>query len=260
MTPTDDWLEAILRRDRAVTLGGILVLAVLAWIQLLRIGREMASMTAMGMAHMEPWTLDDGVLAAAMWVTMMVAMMLPTAAPMILVFTAVHRTRRVESEVPHVNTGLFTLAYLCVWGGFSVIAAAAQWGLHSAALLSADAMTATPLIGSALLVLAGIYQLTPLKTACLARCRTPLGFLLGEWREGRGGAFLMGLRHGLFCLGCCWILMALLFVGGVMNLTWVAAISAFVLVEKLLPAGRVVSWSAGAALLGWGLLALRHAW
>src|SRR5437762_2863289 len=114
------------------------------------------------------------------------------------------------------------------------------------------AMAATPFVAAVLLIVAAIYQVTPLKYACLARCRTPLGFLMTEWREGPAGAFVMGLRHGLFCLGCCWALMTLLFVGGVMNLAWVAAIASFVLVEKLVPAGRVVSWLSGGALLAWG--------
>jgi predicted metal-binding membrane protein len=118
-------------------------------------------------------------------------------------------------------------------------------------------MTARPVVGGALLIAAGIYQLTPLKYACLARCRSPLGFLLAEWREGTRGAFQMGIRHGAYCAGCCWALMALLFVGGVMNPVWVAAIAGFVLVEKLVPAGRVVSWIAGVALLGWGAWVLR---
>src|SRR5439155_1158978 len=136
------------------------------------------------------------------------------------------------------------------------LAALAQWGLHTAALLSEDAMRAGPVASALILLAAGVYQLTPLKYACLARCQTPLGFLLSEWREGNGGTLVMGLRHGLFCLGCCWALMALLFVGGVMNLAWVAAIAGFVLVEKLVPAGRVVSWLSGGALLAWGVWAL----
>lgn len=259
MIPADDWLEAVLRREGALTLLGVFVLVAIAWGYLVRTGREMSSMAAMGMMPMEAWTIVDVGLAAAMWAVMMVGMMLPTAAPMVLMFTSINRKRRAEQGPPYVDTGLFTLAYIGVWGTFSVAAALAQWGLQATALLSEDAMRATPLVGAALLVAAGIYQLTPLKYACLKRCQTPIGFILSEWREGRGGAFVMGVRHGVFCLGCCWVLMALLFVGGVMNLIWVAAITAFVLAEKLVT-GRAVSWMAGAALLVWGIVALRKAW
>jgi predicted metal-binding membrane protein len=244
--------ESLARRDRAVTLAALAALAALAWLYLVRLGREMADMAAMGMAHTEPWAAADAGLAAIMWAVMMVAMMLPAAAPMILVCATVNRKRRESpGAAPYVNTTLFVLAYLAVWGAFSVAAALAQWALHAAALLSEDAMQAAPLAGAVLLAAAGIYQVTPLKYACLARCQTPIGFLLGEWRDGNRGAMVMGLRHGLFCLGCCWVLMALLFVGGVMNLAWVAAIAAFVLIEKLLPAGRLVSVISGGALLVW---------
>ena len=254
---SDAALESLARRDRAVTLVGLAALAALAWLYLVRLGREMADMAAMDMAHTDPWTSADAGLAAVMWAVMMVAMMLPAAAPMILVFATVNRKRReAPGTAPYVNTTLFVLAYLAVWSAFSVAAALAQWGLHAAALLSGDAMQAAPLAGAVLLAAAGIYQLTPLKYACLARCQTPIGFLLGEWRDGNRGAIVMGLRHGLFCLGCCWVLMALLFVGGVMNLAWVAAIAAFVLMERVVPAGRLVSWTSGAALLAWSTWSL----
>ncbi len=249
---SDSLVESLARRDRTVTLAALAALAALAWLYLVRLGREMADMAAMGMAHTEPWTAADAGLAAVMWAVMMVAMMLPAAAPMILVFATVNRKRRESpGAAPYVSTTLFVLAYLAVWGAFSVAAALAQWALHAAALLSEDAMQAAPLAGAVLLAAAGIYQVTPLKYACLARCQTPIGFLLGEWRDDNRGAVVMGLRHGLFCLGCCWVLMALLFVGGVMNLAWVAAIAAFVLIEKVLPAGRLVSVISGAALLIW---------
>lgn len=260
MPSSDEWIDAVLRRERIITLAGLALVVALAWLYLLRVSRQMADMAAMGMAQMVDWTFRDTALTAAMWVTMMVAMMLPTAAPMVLMFTTVNRRRRAQLEAPYVDTGLFTLGYLVVWGAFSVTATLAQWALHAATLLSERTLTATPLIGSGVLIAAGIYQVTPLKYACLARCQTPLGFLLGQWRDGRFGSFVMGVRHGLFCLGCCWMLMALLFVGGIMNLTWVAAITVFVLAEKVIPAGRAVSWTAGAVLLGWGLVVLRQAW
>jgi predicted metal-binding membrane protein len=246
----DARLEALVRRERAVTLAGLSLLVVLAWIWFVRLGREMTAMVDMGMAT-DPWTARDAVLAAVMWAVMMVAMMLPAAAPMILMFTGLNRRRREAGQPPHVATPLFVLGYLVVWSAFSVAAAAAQWALQRAALLSDDAMSAGPLVAAALLVAAAIYQVTPLKYACLARCRSPLGFLMTEWRDGRTGALVMGVRHGVFCLGCCWALMALLFVGGVMNLAWVAALTVFVLIEKVVPAGRIVPWVSGGLLLAW---------
>ncbi|HEU5323009.1 MAG TPA: DUF2182 domain-containing protein [Methylomirabilota bacterium] len=244
-------LAALARRDRALTAAGLALVVGLAWLWLARAGGEMDAMAEMGMARMAPWTAADAALAAVMWAVMMTAMMLPAASPMILTFAAMNRTPPGAAAPPHVGTGLFVLGYLAVWGAFSLAAAGGQWALQAAALLSADTLRAAPLAGASLLAAAGLYQLTPLKDACLARCRTPLGFLLAEWRPGAAGALVMGLRHGLFCLGCCWVLMALLFVGGVMNLAWVAALMAFVLLEKLVPAGRVVSRASGVALLAW---------
>jgi predicted metal-binding membrane protein len=252
----DRSLESIVRRDRAVTVAGLVALTLLAWLYLLKLHGETADMAGMGMV-MEAWGLHDALMASVMWAIMMIAMMLPSAAPMILVFTSLNRKRRGDAGAPPVNIGLFVAGYLVVWGAFSVVAAAAQWGLQRAALLSADAMTVGPRVGAGVLVAAAVYQVTPLKYACLSRCRSPLGFLMSEWREGNTGALVMGLRHGLVCLGCCWLLMALLFVGGVMNLAWVAVLAAFVLLEKLLPTGRIVSWASSVVLLagaGWLLL------
>jgi len=179
---------------------------------------------------------------------MMVAMMVPPASPMILLFARVNRQRR-EGENPAIPTALFLAAYLVVWSGFSAVATLAQWGLHSAALLSPMMVSTSPILGGLLLVGAGVFQWTSLKRACLVRCRSPLAFLLAEWRDGPRGAFLMGLRHGVYCLGCCWILMALLFVAGVMNLLWVATLAVFVLVEKVLPRGDLAGRLGGAALI-----------
>ena len=253
------WIEVVLRHERTVTLAGLTALVALAWIYLLRLSREAVSMAEMGMAHLGPWTPADAALAAGMWSVMMVAMMLPSAAPMILVFVTVNLRRGFDANAPYVSTGLFTLGYLLVWGVFSVGATAAQWGSQRAAVLAEATLALTPLAGAAVLVAAGLWQLTPLKYACLARCQSPIGFLLAEWRQGRRGALVMGLRHGLYCLGCCWALMALLFVGGVMNLAWVAAIATFVLVEKTVPAGRVVGWLSGSALIAGGVVMLGFA-
>jgi predicted metal-binding membrane protein len=217
---------------------------------------HMAAMPEM-VGGLSPWTGADFLFAFVMWAIMMVGMMLPSAAPVILLVAAVSR-QRAAAGGPRLTVA-FGLGYVLAWGGFSVAATAAQWGLHAAALLSPGLATTSPLVVGALLVAAGVYQLTPLKAACLAHCRSPLGFLLTQWREGAGGALRMGLGHGLYCLGCCALLMGLLFVTGVMNLLWVAVIAAFILVEKVVPGGPRVGWLASWALIGTGLVVLARA-
>ncbi len=243
-------LEAVLRRDRAVVLACVLGVAALAWAYILYLARGMNDMDLV-MHPMEPWGGVDFLFRFGMWAVMMVAMMVPTAAPMILLFATVNRRRR-EQQGPFVPTGVFLAGYVVIWSGFAALATLAMWGLHSAALLSPMMVSTSPLLGGALLVVAGIYQWSPLKRVCLTQCRTPLGFLMSEWRDGTWGALRMGLRHGGYCVGCCWVLMALLFVTGVMNLLWVAAIAAFVLVEKVAPAGPWLSRVTGLLLAGGG--------
>lgn len=248
-------LEALLRRDRAIVLAGLAGVTLVAWLYLLRMAHDVsaAAMAAMpGMAMTTPWSLRDAALTFAMWAVMMVGMMLPSAAPMTLLFATISR-RRVESRTPTVPVAVFVAGYLAVWTAFSAAASLAQWGLQRLALVSAETVAAVPLAGAVILVAAGVYQLTPLKYACLSRCQSPLSFIMNEWREGPGGAFVMGLRHGVACVGCCWGLMALLFVAGVMNLLWVAAIAGFVLVEKVGPAGRAISAASGGLLVAWGI-------
>jgi predicted metal-binding membrane protein len=189
----------------------------------------------------------------------MVAMMIPSATPMILTFARVNRQRR-EQARPFVPTGLFVLGYLLVWSGFSLAAALAQWALHGAALLTPMMKTDSSIIGGVLLIGTGLFQWTPWKRSCLNHCGSPLSFLLGEWREGRAGALVMGIKHGAYCTGCCWLLMALLFVAGVMNLLWVAAITLVVLCEKLATNGRWMRNAIGVACVAWGAWMLGSAW
>jgi predicted metal-binding membrane protein len=256
-------LEALLRRDRVVVGTALAVLVVAAWLYLLHLASAMSDMAmpdmptmpgmAVAMPAMHAWSWVEVGVLVVMWGVMMIAMMVPAAAPMILMFATIHRRRTAEGR-PAVPTAVFILGYLVVWAIYSVIAALAQAGLHAAALLS-PAMTATnPLLAGGLLAAAGVFQWTPLKRACLAACRSPLSFLMTGWSEGRAGAFVMGLRHGLYCLGCCWVLMALLFVAGVMNLVWVAAIAVAVLVEKVVPRGDLVGRLAGVILVAAGVL------
>lgn len=247
---------AAYRRDRAIVLGGLIGLCLLAWVYLLYLGWMMDQMPA-NMAMAEPqmmaWSGTEVFLCFIMWTVMMVGMMIPSAAPMIMIFTQTYRKQGSQGQ-PYVPTSLFVLGYLVVWTIFSLFATAAQWGLHATALLSPTMLKSTsPMLGGVILIAAGAFQWTDLKQRCLKHCRSPLNFLLNEWRDGQMGALIMGLRHGLFCLGCCWALMALLFVTGVMNLLWVALIGIFVLVEKLMPFQRWVSGGAGALLVSWGL-------
>jgi predicted metal-binding membrane protein len=232
--------ERIALRSRTITIASLAILTLLAWAYLLS-GAGMGAMA--GMVAMAPgWPL-----IFAMWAAMMVAMMLPSAAPAILLYARVHRHSAGISGAP--PTGTFLGGYLFCWLAFSAIAAT----LHQA--LEGDAF-ANPHAAAALLVGAGLYQLSPLKNACLAHCRSPAEFLTRHYRPGLSGALRLGLLHGAFCVGCCWLLMALLFVGGVMNLSWVAVLTLLVAAEKLLPAGRIVALIAGLAFIGWGITLL----
>ena len=201
------------------------------------------------------WGWREWLLLATMWAVMMVGMMLPSAAPMILLFSRVGDTRSGHRRQA-TSVAYFAFGYLAVWWGFSLLAALIQWQLHAIGLLSPDMRAVSPIAGAAVLIGAGIYQWLPLKQSCLHRCRTPFGFLTGYWREGRLGAVAMGVIHGAFCLGCCWLLMALLFVAGVMNLVWVAVIAAVVLLEKVFPAGPSLARAGGIILIGFGIAVL----
>jgi predicted metal-binding membrane protein len=205
--------------------------------------------------HVQPWTAAELAPRLLMWAVMMVAMMLPTAAPVTLVYAAVARKARTEDH-PVAPTFVFVAGYLAIWVLFSFAATAAQSGLDQLALLSPTMVSASPLLAGGLLIGAGVYELTPLKHACLAHCRAPAHFISSKWRGGFAGAFRMGLELGTYCLGCCWILMGLLFVGGLMNLFWVAAIAAFILLEKTVPLAETGARLVGAAMIVVGLLSL----
>ncbi len=239
--------------DRAVVGLGLAGLAALSWLYLVVQADGMPRMdTGAAMSHPMPW--DPGYLGFlfVMWSIMMVAMMVPSAAPMVMMFTAVNRRRRDSDRADFVPVGAFVLGYLAAWTAFSAAAAAAQWVLHAAALVSAMMTSTSAVLGGVLLIAGGVYQWTPLKHACLVHCRTPMSFLMTSWRPGRTGALAMGLRHGSFCVGCCWVLMALLFVAGVMNVLWVAAIAAFVFIEKIAPRGDLIGRAAGVLLAAAG--------
>jgi len=246
--------EAVLKRDRAIVIVGLAGIVSIAWAYMFYLDRVMGRSMGMGMSmpRMEGWGIGEFVLMFLMWAVMMVAMMTPSATPMILTFSRITRGRH-ERQNPIVATGVFLAGYLVVWTIFSAVATFAQWGLHRAALLSPMMVSNNPLLGGMLLIVAGVFQYTPLKRACLTHCRSPIGFFLTEWREGNGGAFSMGVHHGIYCVGCCWLLMTLLFVAGVMNLLWVATIAVYVLVEKIVPAGHWVSRAIGMSIIVVGL-------
>jgi predicted metal-binding membrane protein len=252
-------VEAILKRDRLIILAALAATVLPAWGYM---AHEAHGMNLTGMCccagmkmsgpDTHPWSTATLTPLFLMWAEMMVAMMLPSAAPMILTFAKVQRNRR-EQERPFVATGIFLLGYLAIWTGFSAVAAVLQWALHGQALLSPMMVSTSPWLGGVLLIAAGIFQWTPFKKSCLTNCCSPLSFLMTGWREGKRGAWVMGLKHGLQCAGCCWFLMLLLFVAGVMNVWWIAILTVLVLLEKVLPRGLLIGKVAGVAFVAWGV-------
>ena len=248
------------RRDRALIASCIVLITALAWAYLVHLNRHMTSpiggdttTAPMRMVMNQPWNAGDLLLTFAMWAVMMVGMMAVPALPVLLLFAGMH-AKRIPGVMPAVPS--FGLGYLAVWLAFSACATVAQWALHDGALLSSAMATSSPAVAGVILMTAGAYQLTPLKTGCLAHCQSPLGFLMSNWRDGSSGAFLMGFRHGIYCLGCCWALMAVLFAVGVMNLAWVGVLTVFILAEKIGPTGARVSRAGGAILIALGVVLL----
>jgi predicted metal-binding membrane protein len=238
-------------RDRLVIWSCLGAITLLAWTYLVRLS-TMSSGTMSGMDMAMPmshrWTPGDMGLMFVMWAVMMVAMMLPGTSPMLMMYARVARGRGL---VGGPRLWLFAGGYIIVWTMFSACATIIQTALQNTSVVS-DQLRVAPFVGGLILIFAGLYQFTPLKSACLTHCRSPMGFFMTEWREGKAGALIMGIRHGSYCVGCCWPLMLLLFVAGVMNLLWVAVIIALVMVEKLSP--YQIANATGTALVGLGLL------
>lgn len=242
-------IEWVARHERAIVLAALAFVVVLAWWVLLAgTGLDMPVARA-GEHSANADSLGRFLAVFLMWAVMMVAMMLPSAAPTILLFAALTRTRASASPLP--RTGAFAAGYILLWSVFAFVATLAHVALEHAALVSAAMRTTTSVLAGGLLIGAGLYQWTPLKHACLTHCRSPIHFVTKHWRAGLGGAFRLGLLHGAYCIGCCWALMGLLFVGGVMNVAWVAAVAVFVLLEKTTVLGTRV----GRAVTGIGLIA-----
>lgn len=258
-------VERLLRRERAIVLAGLLLITALAWMWIL-VGSG-TGMSALDMTTwrfppplhdgmVENWTASYAVVMFFMWWIMMIAMMTPSAAPMILLYARGYRHEQRQGKLPAgtVPTFVFVLGYLLAWAVFSLAATGLQWGLERAGLLHQMMMwSINPIFTAALLIAAGLYQLTPLKRVCLQHCRSPVQYLAENFRPGAHGALRLGWRHGLYCLGCCWFLMALLFAGGIMNLVWIAGLSIYVLIEKIAPQGQKISRVAGIAMVLAGL-------
>lgn len=253
-------IERILRRDRRLVVLALATLILLAWTGLAVMARQMKSGDSVStmLTSQMPWTSTTFSLMFLMWSVMMVGMMLPSAAPMILLFARVQRRKRAD-ENPGLRIAAFTSGYLFVWILFSLLATGLQGGLAELQMLSPMMESTSRALGVGILFAAGIYQLTPLKHVCLKQCQSLILFLTGRWKSGTFGALTMGIEHGLFCLGCCWLLMALLFVGGIMNLIWVAAIATFVLMEKVAPYGEVVGRAGGLLLIACAGVVAFHA-
>lgn len=273
---TDAAINAMLRRDRIIVLSAIAAITALAWVYVLwfaanmdmgmgssmatSIGKTTSGMGAMIKPTFRTWSATDFTFMFVMWAVMMVGMMMPSVTPMVLLYANVGRKAE-ESGRPLAATGLFVAGYLLAWAAFSLGATVTQWQLSQLALLSPLMSSTSDLFGGLLLVAVGLYQWSTLKYACLTHCQSPLGFLIsrGGFSASLWGSLRLGAEHGSLCVGCCWVLMALLFVGGVMNLLWIAGLTIFVLLEKVIPTGRFVSRLAGTAMAAAGLFLLFRA-
>jgi predicted metal-binding membrane protein len=264
--------EAVLRRERAVVIAALAILTALAWMDLARLADDMA-MGGMDMSGFRmipagqglmmpagaPWQPIEFAYVFAMWAVMMIGMMTPSVAPMILIYARVGKQADMSGQ-PFAASAWFAAGYLVAWTAFSLAATFAQWALQRAALLTPMMESASNVLGGVMLIAAGVYQWTPVKEACLSYCQAPLTFIMrhGGFRREATGALTLGFRHGLYCIGCCWAFMLLLFVGGVMNLLWIAALAMLVLFEKTVPFGKSVSRVAGVAFIAMGAWLLLH--
>lgn len=262
---SDLTLPPLSHKDKSIVYIGILAVALIAWYYLYWMSQQHAQMdmSHMDMSHMDmanmgmtsvmPGMMIESMLMLfIMWAVMMVAMMLPSVFPIAGIFTSLNLRKKEQGQL-YVKTYVFITGYLLVWFTFSVLLAVVQFQLSAAQLLgTAEMGSSNPLLSSGILLLAGIYQWTPLKVACLKYCRSPIGFLLSRWRDGKAGAVAMGWHYGLFCLGCCWALMIVMFAVGTMSLLWMAIIAILVLCEKIFPPGIAVRNITGIVLVAWG--------
>jgi predicted metal-binding membrane protein len=258
MTKTGS-LAYILKKDRFVVLMALFTLCVLSWLYIIYLYNQMYPMNMDAFLFAMPmtsnWSWTDFTLLFLMWFVMMIAMMMPSVAPLVLIFTSITRKRQ-EQQNPFVSSGYLLSGYFLVWAAFSLFATILQWLLQRASLLNPEMITTSKILGGIIFILAGVFQFTPLKNTCLNTCRSPMAFIHQYWKNGKSGALRMGIQNGMYCLGCCWILMILLFVSGIMNILWIAVISLFVLVEKVLISVKIISSIAGIALIAYGIIVL----
>ncbi len=245
--------QAFIKRDRLVLQIGLA--AVIAVAAIYTINRARAFVGPVALLQPGAHAGSSFLMLFTMWAVMQVAMMSPTALPMVLMHARIERHRHPQRR-PYLQTALFFLGYIIVWAVFSMVFSAVQMGLRSTALLSPEMASSSPWLTGGILVAAGLFQLSHLKQACLSHCRSPVTFFMTEWRSGPVGATRMGLKHGAYCVGCCWLLMALLFAAGVMNLLWMAILTGFILIEKLTARGALYGRIAGIGLIVWGISVL----
>jgi predicted metal-binding membrane protein len=265
-------LEAVLRHDRVVAVAALAIITALAWADLVWLANDMwmggmdmtgFRMIPAGQGWMmpagAPWQPIEFGCVFAMWVVMMIGMMTPSAAPMILIYARVGRQAAIAAR-PFAASAWFAVGYLLAWTAFSLVATSVQWTLERVTLLTPMMQSADNMAGGTVLIVAGLYQWTPLKDTCLSHCRAPLTFIMrhGGFRREADRALALGARHGLYSIGCCWAVMVLLFVGGVMNLLWIAALSVLVLLEKVVPFGRLIARFVGIAFIMGGAWSLLH--
>ena len=256
MAHEESEIKKLVNRDRAVVLFVLSSVALCAWLYMLNMSPGIGGIiTGESSPCMMQWGLTDVFLLFVMWSVMMMAMMLPSAMPMFLMFASVHRLRMDCRDPIKINTA-FISGYIFVWIVYSAAATMAQWGFHAASMMSHTMVITSPLVGGVLLITAGVFQWTPFRDSCMTKCRSPLGFFMTEWRKGKRGALIMGLRFGVFCVGCCWLLMTLSLVLGVMNLLWMAALTVYMVVERSSVGGKWLSRAAGLVFIVWGFVVI----
>ena len=260
MTDSGYSLIRLLKQENFFIFSVILLLIAFSWFYVFFINhsmtKDLSSMEKLSSPQMGFFGFKDFLSLLIMWSFMMLAMMIPSATPMILVFASVYKKKLSQGQ-EFVPTWIFLSGYGVIWILFSFATALAQFFLHNFALITDELKLVNPVISGSVLIAAGVYQFTPIKNICLKNCQGPLSFIMGNWRYGKKGAFLMGVKHGSYCVGCCWVLMLLLFAAGVMNLLWVILISLFIFIEKIFAKGRGISYVSGTALILFGLWVIK---
>jgi predicted metal-binding membrane protein len=254
--PKTTALETLLKKDRLIIIISLVFISIICWFYIIYLYKQMHPMNMDAFLFAMPmspeWTATDFLLLFLMWLVMMIAMMTPSIAPLVLIFAMVNRQKK-QQQAPFVSATYLFAGYYVAWAIFGLLATLLQWRLQAIDWLDPEMFITHKYVAGCILLLAGIFQFTTLKTRCLQHCATPVAFIHSKWKDGRSGAFQMGIQNGIYCLGCCWILMIVLFVAGIMNLLWIAIIGAFVLVEKIYPGRKWLSMLAGILLVGCGI-------